>query len=134
MAAISQSQSCHDESHHSPAQSTIPATQKHSPDPKLHKQSNIWDLKDPAHPLYQHGKQKAYEKWLDQAREEADDSPKCLSPSTNPRSPGLEDISKEEKNPYPFTFHEIMPPKRHLLIAEPSNMPGTFNPTEPRDP
>jgi hypothetical protein len=116
MAAISQSQSCHNESHQSPAKSTVPATQEHSPEPEeAHKQPNVWDLKDPAHPLHRHSTQKAYEHWLDKAREEANDSPKCLLPSTNPHSPGLEEIPEED-----------MPPEEHLPITGPSTMPGEF--------
>jgi hypothetical protein len=116
MAAISQSESHCAESQQSPAKSTVPATREHSPEPKeTHKQSNIWDLKDPAHPLHRHGAQKAYEYWLDKAREEANDSPKHPSPSTNPCSPGLEEIPEEE-----------LPPEEHLPIAGPSTMPGEF--------
>ena len=49
MAAISTSQSCH-----SPSAPSIPATRPHSPEPEAgpSKRSIIWDLKDPAHPLY----------------------------------------------------------------------------------
>jgi hypothetical protein len=54
--------------------------------------------------------------------------------STNPRSPGLEDIPKEEDNIYPFHFYEENPPERNLPNEGPSNMPGTFNPKEPEDP
>src|SRR5438445_7629689 len=53
MAAISQSQSRRDESRQSPAKSTVPSTREHSPEPKEPcKQPNVWDLKDPAHPLH----------------------------------------------------------------------------------
>ena len=53
MAAISISQSCHDESCQSPAASTVPATRCHSPEPdKPSKQPITWDLKDPAHLLH----------------------------------------------------------------------------------
>jgi hypothetical protein len=112
MAAISQSQS-----RQSPAKSTVPSTWEHLPEPKEpHKQPNVWDLKDPAHPLHRHGAQKAYEHWLDKAREEAHDSPKCLSlPSTNPHSPTLEDIPEED-----------MPTEENPPIAGPSTMPGEF--------
>jgi hypothetical protein len=55
--------------------------------------------------------QKAYEQWLDKAREEANDSPKHPSLSTNPHSPGLEEISEEETLP-----------EEHLPIAGPSTM------------
>jgi hypothetical protein len=134
MAAISESQSHCDKLCQSPTKFTVPATWKHLPDPEQHKQPNVWDLKDPAHPLHRYGEQKAYEKWLDKAREEANDSPKRPLPSTNPRSPGLEDISEEEENPYPFTFHELTPPERHLPIVGSSTMLGTFQPKEPRDP
>src|SRR5437588_4039287 len=100
MAAISQSQSHRDKSRQSPAKSTVPATREHSPEPKeACKQPNIWDLKDPAHPLHQHGTQKAYEHWLDKAREEANNSPKHPSLSTNPHSPGLEEIPEEDLPP-----------------------------------
>jgi hypothetical protein len=86
------------------------------PEPEeAHKQPNVWDLKDPAHPLYRHGAQKAYEHWLDKAREEANDSPKHPSPSSDTRSPSLEDIPEEE------TLSEEHPP-----IAEPSTMLGEF--------
>src|SRR5437588_13092582 len=98
MAAISQSQSCRNKSCQSPAKSTVPSTREHSPEPEGPcKQPNVWDLKDPAHPLHQHGAQKAYKHWLDKAREEANDSPKRLSLlSTNPHSPVLEEISEED--------------------------------------
>jgi hypothetical protein len=59
--------------------------------------------------------QKAYEQWLDKAREEANNSPKCPSPSTNPHLSGLEEIPKEE-----------LSPEEHLPIAGPSTMPGGF--------
>jgi hypothetical protein len=72
-------------------------TQEHLPEPEeSHKQPNVWDLKDPAHPLHQHGAQKAYEHWLDKAREEANDSAKCPSPTTSSHSPNLEDIPEED--------------------------------------
>jgi hypothetical protein len=116
MAATSKSQSCCNESCQSPAKSTVPATWEHSPDPEeAHKQPNIWDLKDPAHPLHQHGTQKAYEHWLDKAREKANNSPKCPSPSTDPHLPGLEEIPEEES-----------PLEEHPPIAGPSTMPGGF--------
>jgi hypothetical protein len=130
MAAMAISQSHYDKSHYSPARSIIPLTCEHSPDPELCKQSNVWELKDLNHPLHWDEEQKAYEKWLDKAREEADDSPKLISPSSNHCLPSLEDISKEEKNLYPFTFYEISPPERHLPIVGPSNMPGTFEPKD----
>jgi hypothetical protein len=122
MAATSQSQSCHDRSCQSPAKSTVPATWEHSLEPEEScKQTNVWDLKDPAHPLHRHGAQKAYEHWLDKVREEAHDSPKCPSPpSTNPHSPGLEEISEED------IPEEEMPPEEHPPIAEPSTIPGEF--------
>jgi hypothetical protein len=116
MAAISQSQLCHDESRQSPAKSTVPATWEHLPEPEeAHKQPNIWDLKDPAHPLHRHDAQKAYEHWLDKAREEANDSPKHPSLSTSSRSPSLEEIPKEE-----------VPPEEQPPIVGPSTMPGEF--------
>jgi hypothetical protein len=116
MAAISQSQSHCNESRQSPAKFTVPATWEHSPEPEEPcKQPNIWDLKDPAHPLHRYGTQKAYEHWLDKAREEANDSPKHPSPSTNPYSPDLEEIPEED-----------LPPEEHLPIAGPSTMPGEF--------
>src|SRR5437879_5881972 len=112
MAAISQSQSRYDESHQSPAKSTVPATQEHSPEPEeSYKQPNIWDLKDPAYPLHRHGAQKAYEHWLDKAREEANNSPKCSSLTTSSHSPGLEDIPEEATLP-----------EESLPIAGPSTM------------
>jgi hypothetical protein len=79
------------------------------------KQPNVWDLKDPAYPLHRHGAQKAYEHWLDKAREEANDSPKCPLPSTNTHSPGLEEIPEEE-----------IPPEKHSPIKEPPTMLGEF--------
>jgi hypothetical protein len=79
------------------------------------KQPNVWDLKDPAHPLHRYSAQKAYEHWLDKAREEANDSLKRPSPSTNPRSPGLEEIPKEESAP-----------EEYSPIAGPSTMLGEF--------
>jgi hypothetical protein len=82
---------------------------------KLYKQPNIWDLKDLAHPLYRYGTQKAYEHWLDKARKKANDSPKHLSPSTNPHSSDLEDTPEEE-----------LPPEEHSPIVKPSTMPGEF--------
>jgi hypothetical protein len=116
MAAISQSQSHHNKSRQSPVKSTVPATREHLPEPKeACKQPNVWDLKDPAHPLHRHGAQKAYEHWLDKAREEANDSPKHPLPSTNPHSPGLEEIPEEETSP-----------EEPLPIAGPSTMPGGF--------
>jgi hypothetical protein len=116
MAAISQSQSYHDESYQSPAKSTVPATWEHSPEPEEpHKQPNIWDLKDLAHPLHRHDAQKAYKHWLDKAREKANNSPKCPSLSTNPHSPGLEEIPDED-----------LPLEEHSPIAGPSTMPGEF--------
>jgi hypothetical protein len=125
MAATSQSQSCRNESRQSPAKSTVPATWEHSPEPKeLCKQPNVWDLKDPAHPLHQHGAQKAYKHWLDKAREEANDSPKCPSlPSTNLHSPDLEEIPEED-----------MLPEESSPIAESSTMLGEFLTKEPQDP
>jgi hypothetical protein len=116
MAAISESQSCCDELCQSPAKSTVSVTWEHSPDPEeICKQPNIWDLKDLAHPLHRYGTQKAYEHWLDKAREEADDSLKHLLLSTNPRSPGLEEIPEEE-----------LPLEEHPPIAGPSTMLGGF--------
>jgi hypothetical protein len=125
MAAISQSQSRHNKSCQSPAKFTVPLTWEHLPEPKEpHKQPNIWDLKDPAHPLHRHGGQKAYEHWLDKAREKANDSPKCsLLPSTNPHSPALEDIPKED-----------IPPEESPPIVGPSTIPGEFSMEEPQDP
>ena len=59
MAAISTSQSHHDESCHSPPISLIPATRHHSSEPEAgpseacpSKQPITWDLKDPVHPLH----------------------------------------------------------------------------------
>jgi hypothetical protein len=117
MAAISQSQSRHDKLRQSPTKFTVPSTREHLLEPKEpYKQPNVWDLKDLAHPLHQHGAQKAYEHWLDKAREEAHDSSKCPSlPSTNPHSPGLEEIPEED-----------VPPEEHPPIAGPSTMPGEF--------
>jgi hypothetical protein len=116
MAAISKSQSHRNELCQSPAKSTVPATQEHLPDPEeSHKQSNVWDLKDPAHPLHQHGAKKAYEHWLDKAREEANNSPKRPLLSTDPCSPGLEEIPEEE-----------LPLEEQPPIAGPSTMPGSF--------
>jgi hypothetical protein len=59
--------------------------------------------------------QKAYEQWLDKAREEANNSPKHLSPSTDSYSPGLEKIPEEESSP-----------EEHPPVAGPSTMLGTF--------
>jgi hypothetical protein len=59
--------------------------------------------------------QKAYEQWLDKAREEANDSPKCSLLSTDPHSPGLEEIPEEE-----------LSLKEHSPIAGPFTMPGEF--------
>jgi hypothetical protein len=103
----------------------VPLTREHSPEPEEpRKQPNIWDLKDPAHPLHRHGAQKAYEHWLDKAREEANDSPKRPLPTTSPHSPGLEDIPEEED----------MPPEETLPIAGSSTMLGEFSRIEPQDP
>src|SRR5437588_7298610 len=100
MAATSQSQSRCNELCQSPAKSTISAIWEHSPEPKkAYKQPNVWDLKDPAHPLHRHGTQKAYKQWLDKAREEANDSPKCPLPTTSPHLPSLEDIPEEDMPP-----------------------------------
>jgi hypothetical protein len=89
-----------------------------------HKQPNVWDLKDPAHPLHQHDTQKTYEHWLDKAREKANDSPKhSLLLSTNPNSPGLESIPEEDALP-----------EESLPIAGPSTMPGEPLMKEPQDP
>jgi hypothetical protein len=116
MAAISQSQSHRDESHQSPAKSTVPSTREYSPEPEEpRKQPNIWDLKDSAHPLHRHGAQKAYEHWLNKAREEANDSPKHPSLTTSPHSPSLEDIPEED-----------IPPEETSPVAGPSTMPGEF--------
>jgi hypothetical protein len=53
MDAISESQSCHDESHHSPAKFTVPSTCAHSPDPEdPNKRSNVGDIKDPDNLFY----------------------------------------------------------------------------------
>jgi hypothetical protein len=46
-----------------------------------------------------------HNKWLNKAREEANNSPKHPLPSTNPSSPGLEDIPKGEETVYPFHFY-----------------------------
>jgi hypothetical protein len=117
MAAVSQSQSRHDESRQSPAKSTVPLTREHLPEPKEPcKQPNVWDLKDPAHPLHQHGTQKAYEHWLDKAREEANDSPKRPSPTSSLHSPNLESIPEED-----------LPPEETAPVAGPSTMPGEFS-------
>jgi hypothetical protein len=116
MAAISESQSCHDKSCQSPSKSTVPATWEHLPEPEEpHKQPNVWDLKDPAHPLHQHDVQKAYEQWLDKAREEANNSPKHPLLSTDPHSPSLEEIPEEE-----------FPLEEHSPIAGLSTMLGEF--------
>jgi hypothetical protein len=116
MAAISQSQSRHNKLRQSSVKSTVPATWEHSLEPEEQcKQPNVWDLKDPAHPLHQHGAQKAYEHWLDKAREGANDSPKHPSLSTDPRSPGLEEIPEEK-----------MPHEEHSPIEGPSIIPGEF--------
>src|SRR5437879_1229355 len=116
MAAIPQSQSRHHELHQSPAKSTVPLTREHSPEPKEpRKQPNVWDLKDPAHPLHRHSTQKAYEQWLDKAREEANDSPKRPSPTSSLHSPQLESIPEED-----------LPPEENPPIAGPSTMPGEF--------
>jgi hypothetical protein len=87
------------------------------------KQPNVWDLKDPAHPLHRHGAQKAYEQWLDKAWEEANDSPKRPSPTTSPHSPNLESIPEED-----------VPPEESSPIAGPSTMLGEFSEIEPQDP
>jgi hypothetical protein len=68
MEATSISQSCHDESCHSPTSSIIPATHKHSSDLEGRQQPNTGDLKDPRHPNYRHRMQRANKKWLDKAR------------------------------------------------------------------
>jgi hypothetical protein len=116
MAAASQSQSRHDELHQSPVKSTIPSTWEHSSETEEPcKQPNVWDLKDLAHPLHRHGAQKAYEHWLDKAREEANNSPKHPSLTTSPHSPNLEDIPEED-----------MPPEETLPVAGPSIMLGEF--------
>jgi hypothetical protein len=116
MVAISQSQSHRDESRQSSVKSTVSSTWEHSPESEeLHKQPNIWDLKDLAHPLYRHGTQKAYKHWLNKAREEANNSPKCLSPTTSPYSPSLEDIPEED-----------IPPEETSPIVGPSTMPEEF--------
>jgi hypothetical protein len=97
---------------------------EHSPEPEEpRKQPNVSDLKDPAHPLHRYGAQKAYEQWLDKAREEANNSPKCPSPTTSPHSPTLESIPEED-----------MPPEESPPIAGPSTMPGEFSGIEPQDP
>jgi hypothetical protein len=115
---------CHNKSCQSPAKSTVPSTREHSPEPEEpHKQPNIWDLKNPAYPLHQHGAQKAYEHWLDKAREEANDSPKRLSPTTSSHLPNLENIPEED-----------MPPEENPPIAGPSTMLGEFSEIEPQDP
>ena len=61
MAAISTSQSCCDELHHSPLAPSIPATRPHSPESEAgpSKRPITWDLKDPAHPLHRWGMQQA---------------------------------------------------------------------------
>jgi hypothetical protein len=124
MAAISQSQSRRDESHQSPAKSTVPSTREHSPETEEpRKQPNVWDLKDPAHPLHRHGTQKAYEQWLDKAREEANNSPKRPSPTSSLHSPQLESIPEED-----------VPPEESPPIVGPSNMLGEFSEIEPQDP
>src|SRR5437879_4795199 len=124
MAAISQSQLHCDESCQSPAKSTVPLTREHSPESEEPcKQPNVWDLKDPAHPLHRHGAQKAYEQWLDKAREEANDSLKRPSPTSSLHSPHLESIPEED-----------MPPEESPPIAGPSTMPGEFSEIEPQDP
>jgi hypothetical protein len=124
MAAISQSQSHHDESRQSSAKSTVPSTREHLPEPEEpHKQQNVWDLKDPAHPLHRHGAQKAYEQWLDKAREEANDSPKHPLPTTSPHLPNLESIPEED-----------VPPEESPPFVGPSTMPGEFSEIEPQDP
>jgi hypothetical protein len=116
MAATSQSQSRRDESCQSPAKSTIPSTQEHSPETEEPcKQPNTWDLKDPGHPLHRHGAQKAYEHWLDKAQEEANDSLKCSLLTTSPHLPSLEDIPEEDVSP-----EETSP------IMDTSAMPGEF--------
>jgi hypothetical protein len=103
----------------------VPSTREHSPEPEeSYKQPNVWDLKDPAHPLHRHGAQKAYEHWLDKAWEEANDSPKRPSLTTSSHLPSLEDIPEEED----------MPPEETSPIAGSSTMPGEFSEIEPQDP
>jgi hypothetical protein len=124
MAAVSQSQSRRDESCQSPAKSTVPSTREHSPEPEEpRKQPNVWDLKDPAHPLHRHGAQKAYEQWLDKAQEEANNSPKRPSLTSSLHSPQLESIPEED-----------VPLEESPPIAGPSNIPGGFSEIEPQDP
>jgi hypothetical protein len=67
--------------------------------------------------------QKAYEQWLDKAREEAHDSPKCPSPTSSSHSPQLESIPEED-----------MPPEETSPIAGPSTTPGEFSKIEPQGP
>ena len=133
MAAISTSQSCCDESHHSPSAPSIPATRPHSLEPEAgpSKRPITWDLKDPVHPLHQWGMQQAYKEHIEQARynylvprspsvksgsQPASPAlPQQTSPrqSTSPcsettglRSPGLESIPEED-------IEEAAPPGGH---------------------
>jgi hypothetical protein len=59
--------------------------------------------------------QKTYKQWLDKAREEANDSLKHPSLSTDPRSPDLEEIPKKE-----------LPQEESSPIEGPSTMLGEF--------
>ena len=102
MAAISTSQSRHDESHHSPSAPSIPATRLHSPEPEAgpSKQPITWDLKDPAHPLHQWGMQQAYKEHIEQARY---DYPVPHSPSVKLGSQPAMPVSPQETSPQQST-------------------------------
>ena len=135
MAAISISQSCHNESHHLSSAPSIPATRPHSqePEPGPSKQPITWDLKDPAHPLHQWGMQQAYKEHIKQAgynypvpclpsvksgsQPASPASPQETSPqqSTSPHSettglcsPDLESIPEEEEAA-PLGGHHQLP-------------------------
>ena len=102
MAAISTSQSRCNESHHSPSASSIPATRPHSPEPEAgpSKQPITWNLKDPAHPLYQWGMQQAYKKHIEQARY---DYPVPCLPSVKLSSQPASPASPQQASPHQST-------------------------------
>jgi hypothetical protein len=126
MDAISTSQSWRDESHHSPSNPTVPTTHHHSPEPEPAPEEgkcpNIWDLKDPAHPLHHHRVQQAYKEWLDRdwAKADTEQAPSSGSSNCSLSSPHLGVIPEEDE---PETTLPHGPP-----IARPSTILGGLSP------
>ena len=147
MVAISTSQLCCDESHHSPSAPSIPATRPHSPEPEAgpSKRPITWDLKDPAHPLHLWGMQQAYKEHIEQARYDypvpclpsvksgsqpaSPTSPQQTLPrqNTSPcsettglRSPGLESIPEEDiEEAAPLGGHHQLPTMQGGIYQDP---------------